>query len=189
MRKVYRIPVLRAVAVSQIEQDINRRIHQLIRKASHYYDIPFPPPIILMDLLGSDAGQALPGKNRLRFNPALYRQNPTHFVHHIVAHEVAHLIAAKVYGHRIKPHGKEWQAVMTLFQVPPERCHNYDIRHAGRHHFIYGCDCPEREIPLTAIRHNRIQRGVKYHCQHCGSALAFRFDARNPRQQPIPKTA
>ena len=161
-----------------MKQAINRRIHQLIATASQHYDTPFPPPVILMDLLGSDAGQALPEKNRVRFNPSLYRQNPEHFIHQIVAHELAHLVATRYYGHRIKPHGKEWQAVMSLFQVPPDRCHQYDIRLSGRHHFIYSCHCVGREIPLTAIRHNRIRRGLSYHCLQCGASLKFCFDAR-----------
>lgn len=175
--------------MNQINRDINNRVHQLVRKASSHYDIPFPPPVILMDLLGSDAGQAFPDQNRLRFNLAFYRQDPVRFVRHTVAHEVAHLVAARVFGRRIRPHGQEWQAVMALFRVPAERCHDYDVRHAGRHHFIYGCGCPGREIPLTAVRHNRIKRGVKYQCGHCRSTLVFRFDVRDPvrQQQPILK--
>ncbi|MCK5894962.1 MAG: SprT-like domain-containing protein [Endozoicomonadaceae bacterium] len=164
--------------MTPVEQDIDKRIHLLITKASQYYEARIPPPAILMDLLGSDAGQALPMKNKVRFNRSLYRQNPKHFVHHIVAHELAHLVAAQIYGHRIKPHGKEWQSIMLLFHVPANRCHHYDISHSGRHHFIYSCACPDREIPLTAIRHNRIHRGIHYHCCDCGSALKFRFDTR-----------
>lgn len=178
MIKMKHQQTVKATAVNQVEQDIDRRIHLLIAKASQYYDTPFSPPTILMDLLGSDAGQALPMKNKLRFNRSLYQQNPKHFVHHIVAHELAHLVAAKFYGHRIKPHGKEWQLVMLLFHVPPNRCHHYDISLSGRHYFIYSCACPDREIPLTAIRHNRIRRGTRYHCCDCGYPLTFRFDTR-----------
>ncbi|WP_281648442.1 SprT-like domain-containing protein [Parendozoicomonas sp. Alg238-R29] len=158
--------------------DIDTRIQQLLRAASSYYDMPFSPPKVLLDLTGADAGQAISEDNLLRFNQEFYRHNRNHFVHHIVAHETAHLVAQKVYGHTIAAHGREWQGVMNrVFYVPATCKHNYDLRQSSRYRFIYGCRCSKRETPLSAIRHNRKKRGVVYFCGDCGARYRFLYEA------------
>ncbi|MCL6271480.1 SprT-like domain-containing protein [Sansalvadorimonas sp. 2012CJ34-2] len=161
--------------------DLHIRVQELIRKASSFYDMPFSPPKILVDLTGADAGQAIPESNLLRFNLHFLRYNRSHFLKHIAAHETAHIVAPKVYGHRIAAHGEEWQGVMNrVFKVPAERLHSYDLRQTGRYRFIYNCRCPKKETPLSAIRHNRRKRGVIYYCSDCGARLRFLYEDKKP---------
>ncbi len=130
-----------------------------------------------MDLVGADAGQAIPEENLLRFNQAFCQHNRNHFLKHIVGHEIAHLIAPKVYGEHIQAHGKEWQRVMNrVFHLPADRNHTYDLRQTGCYRFIYGCRCKGRETPLSAIRHNRRQKGVVYFCECCGGRFHFLYE-------------
>ena len=108
----------------------------------------------------------------LRYNPVLLRENPRRFIQQTVAHEVAHLVARRIHGSRIRPHGREWQAVMREFGVEPRRCHDFDttrstLRRLRR--FRYHCDCSEHQI--TTIRHNRVLAGQRYLCRRCGEAL------------------
>ncbi|MTI12740.1 SprT family zinc-dependent metalloprotease [Sansalvadorimonas verongulae] len=160
--------------------DIHTRIQQLLNIASAHYGMPFSPPRILVNLSGADAGQAIPEDNLLRFNQDFCRHNPQHFIHHIVGHETAHLVAQTVYGHTIAAHGQEWQGVMKrVFHLPPATTHNYDLRYSPRYRFIYGCRCPKRETPLSAIRHNRQKRGIVYFCADCGTRYSYLYEARS----------
>ncbi|CAM3665887.1 SprT-like domain-containing protein [Parendozoicomonas haliclonae] len=156
---------------------ITKRVRELIYRASCHYDMPFSPPKVLIDLTGADAGQAIYEDNLLRFNMEFCRFNQSHFVHNIVAHEIAHLIAPKIYGLSIPAHGQEWQEVMrTVFQVNPTSHHDYDLRQSRLYRFIYGCRCPQKETPLSVIRHNRQQRGIAYFCADCGGKMKFLYE-------------
>ena len=74
----------------------------------------------------------------------------------MVPHELAHLIVYQVFG-RVKPHGQEWQAVMTqLFNLPADTCHQFDVESVQGKMFAYQCECQTHY--LTIRRHNRIQR-------------------------------
>ena len=158
--------------------NIYTRVQELLHTAASHYDMPFSPPRILIDLTGADAGQAIPEENLIRFNQEFYRHNPRHFLRHIVGHETAHLVAQTIYGHTIAAHGQEWQGVMKrVFHLPATKTHTYDLRQSSRYRFIYGCRCPRRETPLSAIRHNRQKRGVVYFCGDCGSRYSYLYES------------
>ena len=151
------------------------RTHALLTQASGHYRIPTPQTDIRFDLRGKSAGQArIPYRGRpvIRYNPQLLWENGERFLSRTVPHEVAHIIAQRLYGARIRPHGKEWQAVMLLFGADPSRCHDYDISHVTTRrltHYAYHCAC--REHALTSIRHKRILAGQTYYCNVCRRTL------------------
>lgn len=60
--------------------------------------------------------------------------NPYRFLITLV-HEIAHLVAFKTYGRRIKPHGKEWKRTFTLLMLP----------------FINPRVFPQQLLPLLAL--------------------------------------
>ncbi len=160
-----------------VYQDITKRIQGLLCAAASYYGMPFAPPRILIDLTGADAGQAIYEENLLRFNMDFCHYNHRHFIRNIVAHEIAHLIAPRVYGQHIAAHGSEWRVVMEqVFRVKPDSHHSYDLRQSGRYRFIYSCRCRGKETPLSATRYNREQRGVIYFCGECGGRLHFLYE-------------
>ena len=63
-------------------------------------------------------GLAMPTKNIIRLNARL--GDDLHaLLEEVVTHEYAHLLAHKRHGRRIRPHGREWQALMRTNATPP----------------------------------------------------------------------
>ena len=155
--------------------EIEQRVTTLYQVAEKRFARTFNKPYIRLDLTGKTAGQAWPTKNLLRFNQTLLLENRSHFLKHTVAHEVAHLLAYELFGHTIKAHGKQWQAIMTdLFKLPADRCHSYDTTAARRTRvWRYRCGCHNKVLELSTIRHNRIQKGAVYQCLQCRTPLHY----------------
>lgn len=139
--------------------------------------IPVPEVEVAFDLRGMAAGQAHASGGaapRIRLNRVLLRENGEAFLAQTVPHEVAHVAVFYLPGRRrpARPHGAEWRRLMRHFGVPPERTHAFDVARARTRRlrtFRYACACSE--VELTSIRHNRVRRGVRYHCRRCGGRL------------------
>ena len=160
-----------------LANDLNQtqeRIIELYALAERYFSRRFRRPYIRLDLRGESAGQALPGKYQLRFNPVLLRENREHFLKQTVGHEVAHLLAYELFGPGVQAHGKEWKSIMVkVFGLPAERCHNYDTQRTSNRPWIYRCKCEGQTISLSTIRHNRANKGAVYLCTRCRNPLQF----------------
>ncbi len=153
---------------------IRHRIDSLYFLAENRMQRTFLRPALETTLKGEVAGQAWPDKNLIRLNPVLYLENQIHYLKQTVAHEVAHLIAYHNYGSKIRPHGREWQWIMTcIFQLPAERCHQYDTTRSSRRPYLYRCLCHDKYTHLSAIRHKRARQGVVYLCTTCHCPLTF----------------
>lgn len=154
---------------------------KLLEKAARHFGFAPPTVRIRFDLRGKSAGQFRSrnaGSFEIRYNAALLTRHGQDFLDRTVPHETAHLIALHLHGPRVRPHGREWQAIMHLFGAPSERCHSYDTagletRHLN--HYPYRCAC--RTHQLTSIRHNRAQRGQSYRCRRCGETLLWEGEA------------
>tara|TARA_R110001599_G_scaffold65833_3_gene185718 strand:- start:1714 stop:2226 length:513 start_codon:yes stop_codon:yes gene_type:complete len=120
---------------------------------------------------GKAAGTAYLQKNELRFNHFMYQQNPEEFVSTVVPHEVAHIIVYQIYGDTVRPHGKEWQAVMQkVYGIRPSRTHSFDVP-PQKQSYEYHCSCQKHHF--SKRRHTRAQQGVEYVCRGCRSTLQF----------------
>ncbi len=86
-------------------EQLRARIEACYQQAETFFGRTFPHPESRLDLRGLSAGSACPARNRLRFNPQLYRENREDFLQQTVAHEVAHLLASQLAGPHIRPHG------------------------------------------------------------------------------------
>ncbi|QUX95923.1 SprT family zinc-dependent metalloprotease [Marinomonas sp. CT5] len=118
---------------------------------------------------GRAAGTAHLQKNELRFNHFMYQQDPIEFLETVVPHEVAHLIVFQIYGTTVRPHGKEWKAVMLkVYGLNPSRTHNFDVP-KPKNVYQYHCSCKSHE--LSKLRHNKVQKGVEYICKDCRKIL------------------
>lgn len=149
------------------------RLEQCYQLAEHHFERSFERPVVRLDLRGQKAGVAYLQRNLLRFNAQLYRENQADFLQQTVPHEVAHLLAQALYGSHIRPHGREWQGLMTgLFGLPARRCHDYQVAQRRGRRYLYRCACPEG-IAFTAQRHALVRRGRRYACRRCGSSLHF----------------
>ncbi len=141
--------------------------------AEAHFGRRFERPRVTLDLKGQRAGVAYLARNLLRFNGQMYRENTEDFLKQTVPHEAAHLIADAVYGAGIRPHGAEWQNLMTgLFGLPAKRCHDYPVQARRSTRYFYQCGCPG-PIPFTAQRHAWVGRGRRYLCRRCGDMLRF----------------
>ncbi len=153
---------------------LNARVEACYQQAEAFFKQRFERPQVSFRLRGQKAGVAHLQENLLRFNPQLYRENSEHFLRQTVAHEVAHLIAHRVFGPHIQPHGAEWRLIMQgVYELPPERCHSYAITRRQRTLYLYRCACTERDFPFTARRHALVRKGRRYLCRSCRTTLVF----------------
>ena len=124
---------------------------------------------------GRSAGQMridAKGHPEIRYNLGMATLQSEEFLREVVPHEVAHLVTWLQYGDRARPHGAEWQSVMRYFGIEtPRRCHDFKMDESIRQQrrWAYRCNC--REHTLSTTRHNRAQRGTRYHCAACGAQL------------------
>jgi len=153
-----------------LKMQVQRKLNACLQKSERFFDRTFTAPTVTYEVRGLKAGVAYLQKNTIKFNRTLLLENPTEFVNQVVPHELAHLIVYQLFG-RVKPHGEEWQSVMTkVFQLPAETCHRFDVTSVQGKTFAYRCGC--RIHRLSVRRHNKIQRErAVYLCQICQGRL------------------
>lgn len=155
-----------------LQAAVNAKIAECLYKAELKYGRSFPYPSVQYTLKGSVAGRAYYYEHMINLNSILLSENGQKFIDRTVAHEVAHLIAYRVYGNRIRPHGREWASVMHTFGLEASRCHNYDVTRTRRgKSYAYKCDC--RVYQLSSIRHKRALDGTRYSCKSCHKKLVL----------------
>lgn len=166
-----RIPLHEDKALHPIISD---RIESLLAHAMIRWGLRMPAPTVDFRLRGGLAGKAHLQRHHLQFNAALLRANYEHFLHQTVGHEVAHLVAYRLYGARTKPHGAEWKNVMREFGLTTRATHDYDVStvRRSRSPFIYACGC-NTDIRVGALRHKRASRGAAYVCRRCAQRIVF----------------
>lgn len=145
---------------------------QCINTASQFFNHSFKMPVIRFDQRGKSAGTARLQTWEIRLNPILLEENKKSFIDEVVPHEIAHLITFKLYG-RVRPHGKEWQGVMnSVFQLPANTTHQFDVSSVSGKTFRYRCQCSSYE--LTVRRHNKMRRQqATYQCKQCRQSLTY----------------
>lgn len=150
---------------------ITKKANECFDKADKFFGNKFKRSIYNLKQRGRAAGTAHLQKNELRFNLFMYQQDPTEFINTVVPHEVAHLIVFQIYGNSVKPHGREWQAVMKkVYGILPSRTHTFETP-PQKQPYIYRCSCQKHQF--SKQRHSRAQKGVEYICKGCKSNLQF----------------
>ncbi len=163
------------------------RTQHYISKAENLFNIKSEPVEITFNLKGRTAGMyrvhtsgnflLLKFKREIRYNSFIFAKYFDDNFETTIPHEVAHYISDIIYGLKnIKPHGKEWKAIMHAFNADDSVTARYDLSGIPRRKlslFTYLCEC--REHRLTSIRHNRIlkQRQL-YYCHACKQALKLK---------------
>ncbi len=142
-------------------------LHASLGKAG----IVWPMPSVSFELRGRTAGQALWPSNHVRLNAVLLVENPQAFLDTVIGHELAHLATHARWGVRVKAHGVQWQSVMRLLGLAPQRCHELDTSRAAvskpTHRYVCGCTEPHW---LTPRRHG-MARKRGYLCRRCHQRL------------------
>ncbi len=158
-----------------LQREAKALTERLLANAGNRFPRAPGPVQVRFDLTGKTAGMVLfphRGTPVIRYNAVLLEENGDHFLNRTVPHEVAHIVARRQFGKRIRPHGKEWREVMRLFNAESSRCHNYDTTRSSRRQmkrFTYRCTCQTHQ--LSSVRHNRVLRGQTYLCVSCKQPL------------------
>lgn len=164
---------IRPAPVLSLEAQLRATVEQCFRRAEAYLHHRFDRPQVLLNLRGMTAALADCTRNVLRFNRSLYEHNTPDFLRVTVPHEVSHLIAYRLHGRHIAPHGVEWSMIMNkIFGLTPQRCHDYDVRPGLVAAYHYCCGCPDGHV-LTTRRHRSVLRGRRYYCRRCRQPLAY----------------
>lgn len=149
-----------------------------IRRAGHVLESGYSMVPVVFDLKGRAAGmyRVHNGMPVIRYNPYVFSKYFDDSLANTVPHEVAHYITDMLFGMaNVRPHGKEWQAIMRALGVEPSVTCRYDLTGIPlrrQRRFIYRCDCSTHEI--SAVRHNRSSRGrAHYLCRHCRKPVMF----------------
>ena len=149
-----------------------------IELGGELYRAVFQTPEVLFNLRGMTAGIAYSEEWRIRLNMTLLRENGRKFLDTTVPHEVAHLVANKLYGREWGvSHGPRWREVMEEFGCKPKRCHDYKAKAArtrrSYREYLYRCACDTHV--LSSVRHNRVRRREQtYVCSRCKAELVYK---------------
>lgn len=115
-------------------------------------------------------------QDRLSFNRYFLLLDPEDMITQTAPHEVAHLVAFKLFGREGRGHGPAWQRVMVRLGLEPNRCATTSLneylrdrpedRPANTHIYVCGC---EGKISLYSNRkhNNVVMRGMVYTCGIC----------------------
>ena len=159
--------------ISELQQDRVRaatewhvgQARKIFRR--HFQQVP-----VTFDLRGEAAGmfKVVGSRRWIRYNPWIFAKYFDDNLQDTVPHEVAHFVVHELYGTRgVKPHGWQWQEVMTRFGVDPAVTFKLDLAGIPRRRqqsHPYRCACQRHEVSTT--RHNRVGRGVgRGPCRSC----------------------
>lgn len=164
------------ITPEQQQQVIDRVAHTLQQSEQHF-NHTFKPIEIRFDLRGQVSGMYVVTRRQryLRFNPFIFSKYFEDNLASTVPHEVAHYVSDVLFGLKnIRPHGKEWQAIMHKLGAEPRVRGDYDLSGIPvkrQRRFTYICDCMSHQI--TTVRHNKITAGkAHYFCKKCHSLLS-----------------
>jgi SprT protein len=167
------LPFGAAAGPDELRRRVVRTTEELLARArARWPDAEIRTPRVEFRLRGRTAGEACPETCVTNYNSEMLERHGDEFIHDIVPHEVAHVVAAAVHPGRIRPHGPEWKEVMAFFGAAPRVSHRFEAlptASAGR--FAYRCACA-RTHWLTGKAHRRVRRGtLEYTCCECRQPL------------------
>jgi SprT protein len=165
--------------IAELQQaQVEERTEHFVCQAEGLFSRQFERIPVLFDLAGRTAGMfKMVGRQRcIRYNPWIFAKYFDENLSDTVPHEVAHYIVHEVYGRRrIKPHGSQWQALMSQFGADAGVTFNMDlagIPQRSQKTHPYRCDCRTHDVSTT--RHNRVKRGSgRYQCRFCDGQLVY----------------
>jgi len=160
------------------QEEVVSATGRCIRRAEKLLGQEFELPAVMFDLQGRAAGmyRVCSTRRQIRYNPYIFGKFFADNLANTVPHEVAHFLTDVLYGLRnVRPHGREWQAVMHKLGAEPTVTCRYDLTGVPlrrQQRFSYHCACSTHAV--STVRHNRVQRGVgKYVCRQCRTPLVF----------------
>jgi len=156
--------------------DFEGTLYQVAAKWQPFFlRLPYPyAPIDFDELkirinwrMRSRAGLCRPGEDIIELNPNLLKDEK--IMEEVFLHELCHLSVSRRWP-RAQAHGEKWKKLMVLCGLKPKRCH--ELTPLKRHlHRRWELQCACQAHHVTTLILNRIKRGARYKCRHCGSLL------------------
>lgn len=143
---------------------INTKIQEVYTIATEQYHITFDDVKVEFNMRGRTAGKAK--RDRLCFNVEIATLNFEVFCNEVVPHEIAHVVCKRSpsLGH---DHNVGWKRVCLSLGGSGSARHSMECNYAYES-FLYR-STNGKEVKLSKVRHNRVQRGTEYH--FCGGGL------------------
>lgn len=158
------------------QNDVIEEVARYQKMVATEFSIEVPAIQVRFDLIGGTVGMYCNKRNErsFRFNSYLFSKFWQENIDNTIPHEVAHYASDLLFDYRrIRPHGREWQAIMRFFGAEPSRTCQFDLTGIPKRkmrRFNYYCRCDTHQ--LSAVRHNRVERGQqRYVCRRCRSEL------------------
>jgi SprT protein len=115
-------------------------------------------------------GRCIPRRRSVRLNPWVLQRNPE-LMEEVLCHELAHIAAFELHGAKVRPHGREWRALMRAAGFGPRiRARlSRDVQAEPNGQWpaepLYEHRCPVCQITRLARR-----RVPQWRCAACASA-------------------
>ena len=124
--------------------------------------------IVYNPRLRTTLGRAILDDNRVELNVHLLRAYPDELLPAVV-HELAHLAAPMRYG-KVRPHGREFKALMRAVNVPDDATHRLDTARLKlrRRRYIYLHRCGDCGMMFLARKPRR-----DCYCKACGPEMSW----------------
>lgn len=100
-----------------------QELYEIARELGQLWSIPdlhVSATLEFSDRLSTSLGRCMPARRVVRLHAGL-RSEATDLVREVLSHELAHLAVYLRFGRRAKPHGEEWQHLMSLAGFEPQR--------------------------------------------------------------------
>ena len=113
--------------VTAMKSKSQQIIWDVLEKCNETYKVELDFPQLHWVMIGTTAGRAYLTVWKIELNLQLCKETWEDFQKETIPHEVAHLVAYKVFGDA--GHGEGWKSVMRSLGIVPQRCHNYESDH------------------------------------------------------------
>lgn len=153
----------------ELQNRVSARIDDLIVIAERELRIVVERPNITYRIRGSSAGYAEYATRTIDLNMIYLRDNADAYIANSVPHELAHLIVQDIHGNVPFQHGREWQALMQMFDAKVEITHRYDTAKTVKT-YQWNCGCMSHQ--LSYYQHTQARKGKAYECNKCKQAIS-----------------
>ncbi len=155
---------------------IRNEVLSVIAKANKIYpNIKLDVPTVSFYSKGGHAGLAYVQRNHVEFNEVLAKENGDSFKSTII-HEIAHLVAKRVFPKAKQAHGPEFKHVDVSLGGRGTRCHSYDVssvkqkRNKTRYQVV--CACQTHWTTKKVVEALKNPRNTVT-CKQCGSKVEY----------------
>lgn len=119
--------------------------------------------------------------SEIKLNARLHEKHNLEHLRQTFIHELCHIYAMHNRKHCIKPHGKEWQHLMTLCGVNPKRCHSMStdgLSGVQRKWYVH-CENKCKVYAVRIRQKKRIDNGEEiHHCKSCKGRMTVKEQFR-----------